>query len=201
MPAVAVLGGVFPAFVRRISTALVASVAILSGCTVVQTASVYRLEAHQSEVNRSGLTPVHSDPRLNVSVAPPVMWDEMPLQSNFLYTHEQWRAQDKHVGMGVAYIHTPIPFSPQTLIWFAKSQYVHKTDGKGRLIAEWTDSLGRSWFEAENETYHIRGYAMTRGTDAWIVYSGYRVKNHPPKAEITLAERGADSVAPLPASE
>jgi hypothetical protein len=196
----AVLRGGLPRFVRRFPVALVASVALLAGCTVVQTASVYRLEEHQSEVNRTGLAPVHADPRLNVSVACPVTWDQMPLQSNIIYTHEQWRAPDKHVGMGVAYVHTPIPFSPQTLIWFAKSQYVHKTDGKGRLIAEWTDSLGRSWFEAENETYHVRGYAMTRGNDAWIVYSGYRVKNHPSKEQITLAERGADSVAPLAAA-
>jgi hypothetical protein len=201
MPRVAVLRGGFRPIIHHFPFALFVSIALLSGCTVVQTASVYRLEVHQSEVNRTGLTPVHTDPRLNVSVAPPAMWDQMPLQSNILYTHEQWRSADKHVGMGVAYIHTPIPFSPQMLIWFAKTQYVHKTDGKGRLIAEWTDSLGRSWFEAENETYHVRGYAMTRGTDAWIVYSGYRVKNHPSKAEITLAERGADSVAPLPASE
>ncbi len=55
--------------------------------------------------------------------------------------------------------------------------------------------------EAENDMYHVRGYAMTRGYDAWIVYSGSRVQTHPPKTEVLIAARGADTVAPLPANE
>ena len=185
---------------RRIQIALFAAFAMLTGCTV-QTVSVFKLEMHQSLVNRTGLTPVHVNDQLKVTVATPVGWDVMPSKPNILYTHQQWRSPDRHVGMGVAYLHTPIVISPQTLIWFAKAQYVSRTDGKGRLIAQWTDSLGRCWFEAENQIYHVRGYAMTRGNDAWIVYSGYRVQTHPLQGDIMLAQRGADSVVPVQTSE
>jgi len=177
-----------------------AAIAILAGCQY-QAVSTVQLEIHQDTINLSGLSPLHADKPLHVSCAPPDSWDQLPLHANLLYTHQQWRSLDRHVGMGVAYMHTPIPISPQTLIWFAKAQYSHSDDGSGRLIAEWTDSLGRCWFEAENKTYHVRGYAMTHGHDAWVVYSGYRVQARPPAAEILLAARGAETVAPLPVSE
>jgi hypothetical protein len=179
---------------NRIVLALAA--AFLTGCQVTAI-SVSQLEIHQALLNHSGLVPVFSIAKLRVSCAVPIEWDRLPLTSNFLYSHQQWRSPDRHVGMGVAYMHTPFLFSPQTLIWFAKSQYANSDDRSGRLIAQWTDTLGRVWFEAENDTYHIRGYAMTRGYDAWIVYSGFRVKTHPPVGEVALAGRGADSVAPL----
>jgi len=177
-----------------------ASLVILAGCQY-QAISAVQLEIHQATVNRLGLSPLHAIKPLHISSAPPDEWDQLPLTSNLIYAHLQWRSPDRHVGMGVAYMHTPIPFSPQTLIWFAKAQYAHSNDGSGHLIGQWTDSLGRCWFEAENRLYHIRGYAMTHGHDAWMVYSGYRVQTHPPQTEILLAARGADSVAPLPASE
>jgi hypothetical protein len=177
-----------------------ASVLALGACQI-QGVSVVGLEMHQAMVNRSGLSPLHAIGKLRVSCAPPVQWQALPQTSNWIYSHQQWRSPDKHVGMGVAYMRTPILFSPQTLIWFAKAQYANSDDGTGRLIAQWTDSLGRSWFEAENHEYHIRGYAMTRGHDAWIVYSGYRVQARPPIGEVLLASRGADSVALLPAND
>jgi hypothetical protein len=176
------------------------AVAALVGCQI-QAISAVELEMHQATINRSGLSPLHVVSKLRVSCAPPVQWDQLPPTSNWIYSHQQWRSPDRHVGMGVAYMHTPIMFSPQTLIWFAKAQYANSDDGSGRLIGEWTDSLGRCWFEAENDMYHVRGYAMTRGYDAWIVYSGYRVKTHPPKTEVLIAARGADTVAPLPTNE
>jgi hypothetical protein len=176
------------------------AVAVLTGCQY-QTVSTVQLEIHQDTINLSGLSPLHANEPLHVSCAPPDSWDQLPLHANPLFAHQQWRSIDRQVGMGVAYLHTPIPCSPQTLIWFAKTQYARSHDSSGRLIAEWTDSLGRCWFEAENKNYHIRGYAMTHGNDAWVVYSGYRVQAHPPATEILLAARGADSVAPLPASK
>jgi hypothetical protein len=176
------------------------AVAALAGCQI-QGVSAVELEMHQAMINRLGLSSLHMIQKLRVTCAPPDQWDQLPLNSNWIYSHQQWRSRDRHVGMGVAYMHTPILFSPQTLIWFAKAQYASSDDGSGRLIGQWTDSLGRCWFEAENDTYHIRGYAMTRGHDAWIVYSGYRVQAHPPKTEVLIAARGADTVAPLPASE
>lgn len=177
-----------------------ATIAALAGCQI-QTVSAVRLEIHQSLINRSGLAPLHLMSKLHISCAPPEQWDQLPLSSNLLYSHQQWRSPDRHVGIGVAYMHTPIMFSPQTLIWFAKAHYASSDNGSGKLLAAWTDALGRCWFEAENDTFHVRGYAMTRGYDAWIVYSGYRVKAHPPQSEVQLAARGAETVAPLVASE
>jgi hypothetical protein len=176
------------------------SVAALAGCQI-QGVSAVQLEMHQAMINRSGLSALHVIDKLRVSCAPPEQWNPLPLKSNWIYSHQQWRSPDRHVGMGVAYMHTPILFSPQTLIWFAKAQYANTDDGTGRLIGQWTDSLGRCWFEAENNMYHVRGYAMTHGYDAWIVYSGYRVQTHPPITEVLTAARGADTVAPLLASE
>ena len=95
--------------------------------------------------------------------------------------------------MGVAYMNTPFAVSPQTIIWFAKSEYSRTDQSKGRLLGLWTDSLGRCWFEAENDTYHVKGYAMTRGCDAWMVYFGYRLAGRAPQAEIALAAK-----APIP---
>jgi hypothetical protein len=177
-----------------------AAAAALVGCQI-QAVSAVQLEMHQAMINRSGLSALHLIDKLRISCAPPDQWDQLPLTSNWIYSHQQWRSRDRHVGMGVAYMHTPILFSPQTLIWFAKAQYASSNDGSGRLIGQWTDSLGRCWFEAENDMYHVRGYAMTRGYDAWIVYSGYRVQTHPPKTEVLIAARGADTVAPLLANE
>jgi hypothetical protein len=127
-----------------------------------------------------------------------------------LYSHQQWRSPSASAGVGVAYIHTPIPLSTDMLVWFAKNEYAKRqasgdksgattrpADIGGRLIGEWTDSLGRHWFEAESTKYHVKGYAMTRGCEAWIVYSGWRVKSKPCEAEIALGARAADSVVPL----
>lgn len=190
-----------PAGVKSIvKLIVVGAITALAGCQI-QAVSAIELEMHQALVNRSGLSPVHPVGVLRISCAPPVQWQPLALTSNWIYSHQQWRSPDRHVGMGVAYMHTPILFSPQTLIWFAKAQYANSDDGKGRLIAQWTDSLGRCWFEAENGIYHVRGYAMTHGHDAWIVYSGYRVRTRPPNTEVLLAARGADSVAPLPTNE
>jgi hypothetical protein len=181
---------------RWIRLAIWIGLAALSGCQI-HTVSLTELEEHQSLMNRTGLAPVHVNDILKVSCTPPEYWVQLPLTENVLYAHQQWRSPDHRVGMGVAHIHTPFAFSPEMMIWFAKMQYTACSDGSGRLIAQWTDALGRCWFEAQNDTYHVLGYAMTRGLDAWMVYSGYRVKTDPPAGEIQLAARGADTVTPL----
>lgn len=170
-----------------------------AGCQY-QAVSTVELQIHQSQIDRQGLTNLQIDRDLKISCAPPDLWQQLPEVKTLFYSHQQWRSPDHHAGMGVAYVHTPIPFSPQTLLWFAKGQYGNSAsarEGKGRLIAQWTDGLGRSWFEAENDLYHVKGYAMTHACDAWIVYSGYRVKTKPPPGEIALAANGAESVAPI----
>ena len=187
-------------FGRWIKLVLGLALAALSGCQI-RSVSVTEMEEHQSLVNHSGLSALHINDILKISCTPPANWEALPLTQNLLYAHQQWRSPDHHVGMGVAYMRTPIAFSPQMMIWFAKTEYTACSDGSGHLIAQWTDGLGRCWFEAENDQYHILGYAMTHGLDAWMVYSGYRVKTHPPDGEILLASRGADTVTPLPGDQ
>jgi len=175
----------------------------LGGCQF-QAISTVELRQHQQMVDLDGLRHLQAFSELQVSCAPPVFWERRGESPNILYTHEQWRSPKKNVGVGVAYIHTLIPLSPQMLVWFAKGQYTQSRENHargGRLLGEWTDSMGRVWFEAENARYHVKGYAMTRGSDAWIVYSGYQVANKPSDADIALAVRAADSVAPLPQAQ
>ena len=174
--------------------------AVLAMCVGCQysSVSITQLELHQSHLNRTGLTIPRENSMLEITLAPPETWDKLPAQHNLVYSHQQWRSPDRQVGMGVAYVHMPLAVSPQTIIWFAKAEYVRSGDVGGRLLRQWTDPLGRCWFAAEDAEYHVMGYAMTRGCDAWIVYSGYRLAGNPPKAEVALAARGADSVAPLP---
>jgi hypothetical protein len=177
-----------------------AAAALAAGGCAQQPVSTKTLEIHQSLVEKDGLLPVKAYDALHVSCAMPRKWVKLPDDQGLIYMHEQWRSPSEHTGVGVAYIHMPLPISAQMLIWFARNEYTRKQDVKdpgGHVIGQWTDALGRVWFEAENAKYHVKGYAMTRGFDSWIVYTGYRVKNKPNAMEINLAARAADSVAPL----
>jgi hypothetical protein len=178
--------------------AQVASIGLV-GCQL-QAISTVQLQIHQSRLDKNGLAQPRAVQDVQVTCAPPDFWDMLPLHKTLLYSHQQWRSPDRLVGMGVAHVRTPIPLAPQTIIWFAKQQYSasdsHYGNG-GRLLGQWTDTLGRAWFEAENDTYHVTGCAMTHGFDAWIVYSGYRVNAHPTESEIALSAKAADSVVPL----
>lgn len=151
-------------------------------------------------MDRNGLSTPRVDQDVQITCAPPVKWEMLPLHKTLLYAHQQWRSPDRLVGMGVAHLRTPIPFSAQMVIWFARQRYTSSESqhGKGgRLIRQWNDTLGRAWFEAENNTYHVTGCAMTHGLDAWIVYSGYRVCTNPSGAEIALSAASAETVIPL----
>ncbi|HEY1923439.1 MAG TPA: hypothetical protein VGG44_11870 [Tepidisphaeraceae bacterium] len=179
---------------------IAAATALCAGCQY-QSISAARLEMHQSNLNKSGLTSLRVNPILKITYAPPELWVPLVPQENVLYSHQQWRSPDHQVGMGVAYAHTPVPISADMLIWFARAQYSKTQAAKGHVLGQWTDSLGRCWFEGENDKFHITGYAMTHGRDAWIVYSGYRLGGKASLNEIALAAKGADSVAPIPHDE
>jgi hypothetical protein len=128
-------------------------------------------------------------------MAAPRRWVPLPFKPNPLYTHEQWKSPSGHTGVGVVCAHLPLPLSTSTVVWLAKKEYV-KQGKDGKLLGEWTDSLGRSWFEAENDKYHVRGFVCVKGFTAWIIYFGYKSKYPPDVAEISLAARAADSVVP-----
>jgi hypothetical protein len=178
---------------------LVAAVGVLSGCQF-QSISPVQLQIHQSMLDRNGLAPPRVDQEVQITCAPPVFWDMLPLHKTLLYAHQQWRSPDRLVGIGVAHLRTPIPLSAQMIIWLAKQQYssIDSQHAKGgHLIGQWTDSLGRAWFEAENDAFHVTGCAMTQGFDAWIVYSGYRLHTNVLPSEVALSAKAADTVVPL----
>ena len=141
--------------------------------------------------------PATKQEALNVQWAVPKDWKALPMQKTPLYVHQQFRSPTLCTGFGVAYVHMPLPLSAKAVVWFAKGEYTKKSN-EGRLIGEWTDKLGRYWFEAENAKYHVKGYAVTKGFDAWIVYSGYRMTRDRQPEEIQLATEVADAIVPLP---
>lgn len=189
--------------VRRV-TVLVAVVGLLlaMGCQQGQQQAVIarRLVQHQAMLDFSGLRPASDVIHVHAKAAVPEKWQTLPVQKTAIYAHQQWRSPTKQTGIGVAYIRMPLPLSAKAIVWFAKGEYAkkNKNGNDGRLIGEWTDSVGRHWFEAENAKYHVRGYAVTKGFEAWIVYSGYRSAFTPDPAELSLATRAAASFVPAP---
>jgi hypothetical protein len=175
---------------------------LLTGCQATSSVSVNRLIAHQAMIDFSGLRLPRTLESLNIAASIPNHWEALPLQRRIIYVHQQWRSPSRNTGVGVAYIHMPFPISAKSIIWFAKTQYSNQnsSDGKpqGKLIGQWTDAMGREWFEAENARYHVKGYAITTGFDAWIIYSGYRLKHELNMPEIAAAARSMDSILPTP---
>lgn len=154
-----------------------------------------QLIEHQALIDFSGLKRDEQVPWVKTTIATPRRWEVMPTQSNALYAHQQWRSPSTHTGVGVIYARLPLPLSAKMVVWFAKQQYAKK-DAGGKILSEWVDSVGRSWFEAENARFHIRGYVVMQGFDAWVVYFGYRTKYQPDLGEISLAARSAETAVP-----
>lgn len=169
--------------------------AFASGCQVgAQTAS-QQILYQQSLIDFSGLKPLQSFGPLKISGAVPDHWEPLPLKDTALYTHQQWRSPTITTGIGVAYIHTPLPLPASAILWFAKREYTKREDD-GQALGQWTDAQGREWFEAENNKYHVRGYVVTHGFDAWIVYCGYKRAHPPSPRDISLAARSAETMLP-----
>jgi hypothetical protein len=101
--------------------------------------------------------------------------------------------------VGIAHIRLPIPISTGMLMWIAKREYTKKSND-GKILSEWTDDLGRPWFDAENDKYRVRGYAIVSGFEAWVIYFGYKTKFPPDAAELSLAARAAETIVPNPGS-
>jgi hypothetical protein len=167
-----------------------------TGCQMAQPIAAGRLIEHQALLDFSGLRDDTVDHSVKVVVAIPETWELLQHRTS-LYTHQQWQSPSRNTAIGVAYIRTLLPLSARTVVWFAKNEY-RKRDGSGEIVAEWTDEFGRPWFEAVNELYYVRGYAITRGIDAWIIYAGHKVTQPPNPAEINLAARSLETVLPLP---
>jgi hypothetical protein len=171
---------------------------VTAGCQQTASVGTHRLIQHQAMVDFSGLKEPEEVKSLRVTAALPENWKPLPLQATALYTHQQWRAPSRTTGVGVAYIRTPIPLSTNAVLWFAKTEYNKKKSSDGQALGDWIDSTGRHWFEAENGKYHVRGYVITKGFEAWIVYFGYRVPSVPNASELNIAARCAEKVLPTP---
>src|SRR6185437_7437827 len=168
-----------------------------AGCQVSSpTVSNSALLAHLPGVDFAGLKPMDAVDSVKVDCSIPAKWKTLREDHNSLYTHQQWKSQTGYTGAGVVYVHLPIPLSAKMVLWFAKMEYTKKGSSSGKPLGEWTDDLGRPWFEAENEKYHVRGYAVTDGFSAWIVYYGYKVQRPMEPAELNLAARCVDTVVP-----
>lgn len=192
------------AFASRISgTSQICGILMLAagllagGCqTAGPTVSTNALLAHLPGINFVGLKPMGQVEGVNVACSIPADWKPLKLDRRALYTHQQWKSPSGYTGVGVIYAHLPLPLSAHALLWFAKLEYSKQGDANGKLIREWTDSLGRPWFEGQNSKYHARGYAVVNGGDAWIVYLGYKSNRPPDPAELSLAASSVETVVP-----
>jgi hypothetical protein len=172
------------------------------GCALVgaPTVSTKKLIRYQSMIDLSGLKPMQTMEPVRVKIAAPAGWEALPVYKGAMYTHQQWRSPTHRDGVGVVYARMPFPFSASTVAWLARREYTKRADD-GKIIGEWTDGLGRPWFEVENQKFHVRGYVVTDGLDAWIVYAGYRLFETPEPDEIAIASRALESIVPIPRSE
>lgn len=168
---------------------------LAGGCQQSQTVSHRRLIEHQAMIDFSGLKPAESIDNVKVRAAIPRSWNALVPRSNALYTHQQWRSPSSKTGVGVAHVHLPLPIDTGMLLWLAKREYTARGND-GRILDQWTDALGRPWFEAKNNKYHVRGYVVVSGFQAWVIYFGYKSHTVPDPAELSLAARSADSILP-----
>lgn len=176
---------------------LVILAAAAAGCQVgPPTVSNRALIAHLPGIDFAGLNSMTTIESVKVSCSLPSDWIEQATERNALYTVQQWKSPTGYTGSGVVYAHLPFAINARALLWFAKLEYGKETTARGKALGEWTDALGRPWFEAEDEKYHVRGYAVTSGRDAWIVFYGYKVKRPLSPTELSLAARSVDTVIP-----
>ncbi|HWB52654.1 MAG TPA: hypothetical protein VG722_00610 [Tepidisphaeraceae bacterium] len=142
-------------------------------------------------------TKVHTIPALKVSLpTPPKAWSHMPLKQTAMYSQEEWYGPSTHTGLGVVYVHVPVPMPAGTLVWLAKKEYTSRPDG-GKMTRQWTDSAGRNWFEAVSKTYHAKGYVIADGANAWIAYCGYKTNFAKQPTEVALAEHAMNALRPV----
>ena len=182
---------------RRGAARVAALVAIplLVGCQQTKQVPRQKLIDHIAMIDFTGLKPLETVESVKVQAAVPRQWERLAVQSNALYTHQQWRSPSGRTGVGVAHVRLPLPLSTNMIMWLAKREYTKKAND-GRIISEWTDDLGRPWFEAENDKYRVRGFVVVEGFRAWVIYFGHKSKTPPDPAELSLAARAATSVVP-----
>ncbi len=169
----------------------------MSGCQLQSSVTAARLIRHQQVMNTTGLQDVATFDAVKARAAAPQKWDQLKVKKTALYSDVQWRSPTHQTAVGIVYIRMPLPFPASTLMWFAKQEYCKRSED-GKLVDQWTDNFGRPWFEAESKRYHVRGFVITKGFEAWIVYSGYRTEKPLIPDEVAAAKRAQESIMPTP---
>jgi hypothetical protein len=176
---------------------LLALFATSVGCQTAQPVSVRSLINHQAMIDFSGLSSAEHFDVVKAQAAAPQSWQEQPIKRGPMYTDMQWRSPSGATAVGVAHVRMPLPLGARALLWFAKGQYAKQSDD-GRVLGQWVDQLGRSWFEAENNKYHVRGFIVTKGLQAWIIYSGYKTTVPIDMSELSQGARAMETIVPAP---
>lgn len=170
----------------------------VTGCQSAKPIATRRLIEHQALIDFSGLKPADSIDSLRLSGNVPQTWNREGPIDTALYNYAQWHSPSGHTAVGAARVHLPLPLSADVMVYLARLEYTKRSDD-GRLLARWTDDLGRSWFAAENRLYHVQGYAVAQGFTGWFVYFGYKVRAPLEVSEIGQAARSLDTFVPLTA--
>jgi hypothetical protein len=189
-------------FVRSILVLIGGMICLSSvtGCQMAQTVSTARLIQHQAMIDPTGLKDTEVIEPVKVHISAPQRWEQLEPRKHSLYTETQWRSPSKMTGVGVAYVRLPLPIPAKTITWLAQKEYAKKADD-GKVIGTWEDALGRPWFEAENSRYHVRGYIVSKGFEAWIIYCGYKTEQPPSASELGVAARSLETIVPTSYSQ
>ena len=167
----------------------------VTGCQMAQTVSTARLIQHQAMIDPAGLNETAVVEPVKVHIAAPQRWEQLEPRKHSMYTETQWRSPSKMTGVGIAYVRLPLPIPAKTITWLAQKEYAKRADD-GKVLGTWEDALGRPWFEAENSKYHIRGYIISKGFEAWILYCGYKTEQPPSASELGVAARSLETIVP-----
>ena len=169
----------------------------LTGCQMGQTVPTARLIQHQAMIDPTGLKETAVAVPVKVHIAAPQRWEQTDPRKGALYTDMQWRSPSKMTGVGVVHCRLPLPLPAKAIVWLAQKEYAKKADD-GKLLGTWEDALGRPWFEAETAKYHVRGYVVAKGFEAWIIYFGYKMEQPPSASELGVAARSLETIVPTP---
>jgi len=172
-------------------------VSSLTGCQLAQTVPTARLIQHQAMIDPTGLKETEEIAEVKAHIAAPKSWEQLAPKKHAMYTDLQWRSPSKMTGVGVAHVRLPLPIPARAIAWLAQKEYSKKADD-GKILGTWDDHLGRPWFEAENSRYHVRGYIVSKGFEAWIIYCGYKTEQPPSASELGVAARALETIVPTP---
>src|SRR5215218_7952617 len=144
----------------------VAALSSLTGCQLAQAVPTQRLIQHQAMIDPTGLKDSQICEPVKVHICTPQRWEPLEPKKHAMYMDMQWRSPSKQTGVGVAYLRLPLPIPARSIAWLAQKEYAKKASD-GKMIGTWDDQLGRPWFEAQNSNYHVRGYIVSKGFEAW----------------------------------